>query len=246
MEKLISSIEKTLTKRINILFIDDDEKFLEMIVDLLDAPCFNIVTAQNYREATRILDNNKIRWHCVVIDHYLGPEYTGLDIIKRYPKIKATIFFSGAANCEDSVSAFCHGATVVSKGGIKSITHLVDEIYKKVVINYFINGLVVKELDIFKMLYENDIYSLEDWAKKIGNTTRHLSRLCQVHTNISSKKVLLLLKGMSFYLYHYQYLSIKLMLHERQWSPPRSFMERSFIELYRYCTTKFRYCACNN
>jgi len=88
--------QKTLTvEKRTVLFVDDDEIFLQSIErDFLDEP-YNILFAKSGKEAFEILQREQV--HVIVTDMRM-PEMTGLElletIIKMYPHI-VSIVMSG-------------------------------------------------------------------------------------------------------------------------------------------------------
>lgn len=84
-----------------ILIVDDDYEIREMISDFLrDSECYNVLEAENGKEALEILKNNKTD---LVISDINMPEMKGFDLLKeikeRFPLIKRVLIT--AYNVED-------------------------------------------------------------------------------------------------------------------------------------------------
>lgn len=71
------------------LAVDDDRVMLHMLEEMLDGLGFNVITANNGKEALTILESNQQRIDVVVLDREM-PQMNGIELVK---KMKSTTAF---------------------------------------------------------------------------------------------------------------------------------------------------------
>lgn len=206
-----------------------------MMSDLFSAPIFNISLAKNYTEAVKIIESAPKPWNCCIIDHHLGPDGSGLDLIKRFPQIKYKIYFTAEADAQDAVEADHLGAQVISKDRPTRIGDLVFSACQKITISFFTQGKAVGGYDTLKLPHDLQVLSVEDWAHSAHMTPRNLHDICGTQLNMQPKEALRLMLGISFLLY-----KDKVFASFRKDDPPvpSGFKEKCLEALNQYCVKK--------
>lgn len=112
----------------NILVIDDEDRFRELLSRIIGLEGFNVLQAKNVREGLQALEDNVI--HVVVTDVKL-PDGSGLHLLekikKKYPLVEV-IVITAYGTIQDGVNAMKQGAfDYITKGDEDDHIHVVVE-----------------------------------------------------------------------------------------------------------------------
>lgn len=115
-------------KQENILIVDDEERFRELLSRIISLEGFNVIQAKNVREGYKQLNNELIG--VVVLDVKL-PDGNGLDMLERikkeYPLIEV-IIITAFGTIQDGVNAMKQGAfDYITKGDNDDHIHVTVE-----------------------------------------------------------------------------------------------------------------------
>lgn len=112
----------------NVLVIDDEDRFRELLSKVIGLEGFNVIQAKNVREGLKKLENNSIN---VVVTDVKLPDGNGMDLLERikreYPLVEV-ILITAFGNIQDGVNAMKQGAfDYITKGDDDEHIHVVVE-----------------------------------------------------------------------------------------------------------------------
>ena len=116
---------------LNILFVDDEEDFLETTLKRFTRRGFAVKTAANCAEALAVIETG---WPQVVVLDYMLPDCNGLDCLKeiksKYPAV-VVVFLSGHASISIGLQSIECGAEDYCLKPIE-----MDELVEKIQVAY--------------------------------------------------------------------------------------------------------------
>jgi CheY-like chemotaxis protein len=180
-----NALESLLSKKVNILLVDDSVDVLMYLTELLRSPLINVITARSYEKASRAIYGFAFCWHAWVIDIDLGPGKNGLDILREHPRFPFAIVLSGLGSMSAAVEALRLGAINVMDKVESGFGKLLDEVVDVSTLGFVLQGRCSKNLRYFSLLRDPLIVSTKQWAEKAGITTRQLARICEVQAPIT-------------------------------------------------------------
>ncbi len=182
-----TSIEKALTvfdKKINLLIVDDDDLLLDSLTATFVSPLFKISTASTFVAAIDLIGRNPDSWHCWIIDIDLGHGQCGLDLLSRYSGFKFAIVLSGLHRMAVAAESIQLGAYMAFDKEPASIEQLHNEVCKIASLGFLLNGKC-DHFDIFQLLLDDTVMTIEEWAYRGCIELRKLHRICDLYPPIT-------------------------------------------------------------
>lgn len=187
MSLQINSIISSISRKINVLAVDDDPAILEMIKDLLSSPFVNLITANSAFKAEKLINDKKYHWHCWTLDITMEEEKSGITVLKNNPGFAFVIMLSGMQSMSIASEAIAAGAMRVFDKIPSEIEPLKESLCKIATLGFLTGGAVSKNLDTYTLFFDNFFQTPEEWAQKACITTRQLERICRIHSDLTPR-----------------------------------------------------------
>jgi len=200
MNVTIPSLIQRFQGHIRVLLVDDDEKLLNTLSDMLDSPVLDITTASSSQEARKIIQKQKGRvpWHCWVLDIAMEHENSGIKMIEEFSTFPFVIILSGLGSMSIASQAIQAGAMRVIDKNPSLLDEVSEEVAKIGAMGYLLNGTGSQYLHIFNLLHKKMYRHAYEWADDACVSTRQLQRICQLHNKWATKENLTLYYILSF------------------------------------------------
>lgn len=193
---------RSFTGKVNVLVVDDDKDMCEILCnDVFLSPLFKFRYATNLQDAHALIREQKLKWHCWIIDINLKSEKDGSSLLEAFPQFNFAIVFSGMSTLETASNAIKKGAIAAfSKNPalLFSSDAFYNEVCKVSALSFMLKGQHVAHQDIFKPLLESFVTNVEEWASCTNMTTRHLQRICSLYTPIAPRALLQLFHSLYY------------------------------------------------
>jgi ActR/RegA family two-component response regulator len=186
--------------KVNLLVIDDDSKTRASLKDLFNSPLFTISTAANLDESFAIIGSSPEKWHCWIVDIDLAKGQSGLQLLKCFPNFPYAVVLSGLRSMALAGDAIKLGARSVVDKAPAHINRLIDDVCKTAALGYVLRGKPTPQLDVFLLLQDDSVTSIEIWADRLNMPVRHLYRICEVHPPLTPHYALALYRSIYFLL----------------------------------------------
>jgi ActR/RegA family two-component response regulator len=184
MEISIQTALKLFDKKINLLIVDDDDVLLDSLTTTFVSPLFNISTASTLAQAGDLIDSNPDSWHCWILDIDLGHGQCGLDLLSRYSGYQFAIVLSGLHRMALAAESIRLGARMAFDKDPSSIEQLHNEVCKTAALGFLLNGKC-DHFDIFQLLLDDTVTTIEEWAFRGCIELRKLHRICDLYPPIT-------------------------------------------------------------
>lgn len=174
-----TAVDSVLFEKINILVVDDNPAFCELVKASISSQLCNVVTAPSYEEGmNRFLYSGHL-WHCIVLDHDLGGPKNGLDFLKEAGnRLPPTLFASAYGTMQIAQNALDSGALFTATKLSDFQNELCPAICRTAAFGYLTKGLKCEPLPIFRPLMDGSFRRPEEWAKQVKMSCRNLQRIC--------------------------------------------------------------------
>ncbi len=180
----------TLENRINLLVIDDDQNFKQMVKNLFVSPLFNVTFVSSFADAEAMIQSKKVIWHCWIMDIPYGAESTGLAFIKKYATFSFVVICSGLQSMTTASQAIECGALKVFDKKREQRGLIFNEICKIATLGYLLQGRYTKYLSHFLLLTESAITDKQLWAHYACLSIRQLERVCSLSSPFTARSFL--------------------------------------------------------
>lgn len=184
MENSIQSALKLFDKKINLLIVDDDDVLLDSLTNTFISPLFKISTASTLAQASDLIGSNPHKWHCWILDIDLGHGQCGLDLLSRYSGYQFAIVLSGLHRMALAAESIRLGAMMAFDKDPASIEQLHNEVCKTAALGFLLNGKC-DHFDIFKLLLDDTVTTIEEWAFQGCIELRKLHRIYDLYPPIT-------------------------------------------------------------
>jgi ActR/RegA family two-component response regulator len=189
-------------KKINLLIVDDDRHVIDSLADVFTSPLFTIKTVASLDEAYGAIGALPHLWHCWIVDIDLGQGASGLELLKRYPQFPFSVMLSGLRSMALAADAIKLGARGVMDKDPSQIDRFYDEVCKTAALGYVLKGKSTPHLDLFLLLQDPEVISIEQWAEKASIPLRQLQRVCETHSSLTPRLALALFRTVYYLLWH--------------------------------------------
>lgn len=202
-ETMTTPVQKGLRlfeKRIGLLIVDDHEILRVSLADIFSSPLFDVTTAATVNQACDVIDQRPVPWHCWVVDIDLGRGQSGLDLLTRYPNFQFAIVLSGLQRMSLAAEAIRLGARMAIDKDPSSVDRLHDAVCKTAALGFLFNGKKCDHIDLFQLLQDDEITTIEEWARCGCIELRKLHRICDCYPPITPKLGLALYRAVYYLL----------------------------------------------
>ena len=182
-------------KKINLLIVDDDAIVRDSLSGIFVSPLFNISTTSSWAQACDTIEKSQGPWHCWIVDIDLGKGQCGLDLLSRYPEFKYTIVLSGLGRMSLAAEAIRLGAAMVFDKDPLSIEPLHDKVCKTAALGFLLNGKRCAHIELFQILFDETITTIEEWARRGCIELRKLHRICELYPPLTPNYALALYRA---------------------------------------------------
>jgi hypothetical protein len=174
-----------LSRRINLLVVEDEVSLLSMLRETFSTPYINIVTASNMKTATNVVARTGTAWHCWIVDMCLGEKKNaGTALIEGYGHFPFAIVYSGLGSMESAAGAIRKGAAAVIDKGTGSLDRLVWEACSLMSLGVLCGGTLRKKKEVLFLLKEHAVRDSSAWAESAGISLRQLENVSMAATGI--------------------------------------------------------------
>lgn len=187
-------------KKVNLLIVDDDCNVINSLVDVFVSPLFNIKTVASLDEAYNVIGACPDRWHCWIIDIHLDQGGSGLELLRRYPQFPFSVMLSGLRSMTLAADAMKLGARCVMDKDAALLDRFYDEVCKTAGLGYVLKGKPTPHLDLFLLLQDPEVVTIEQWAEKASIQHRQLQRMCKIHSSLTPHLALALYRTVYYLL----------------------------------------------
>ncbi len=194
-------IIKTFKQKVNILIVDDDPTIVKNISHCLCSPIIKIHKSLSKHDAIKKINTQIEPWACWILDIDLGNDESGLDILQKYSHFPFSIMLSGLRSMTIGTKAMHNGALEVFDKDPDSLGLLLHEVCKIATLGFILQGKKTQYLSHFLVLLRNRIPSAVEWAKCNNISTRHLERICSIHSTLTPRFIVSLYHSLFFLLY---------------------------------------------
>lgn len=190
MELKTDGIREFLKKRVNLLIVDDDETVLGAVSDLFCSELFNVLKASTVDQAVALIDSASYPWHCWILDIALEQEEDGLMLLDKNKQFPFIIMLSGLCSMTTAARAIQKGALKVFDKNPGSLDLLLEEVCKIAALGFILEGKKTQYLNVYSLLKDQRITSIQDWAHKACMTERQLERICSMHSDLTPRYII--------------------------------------------------------
>ena len=187
-------------KKVNLLIVDDDRNVIDSLVGVFASPLFNIKTVTALGEAYNVIGASPDQWHCWIVDIDLGQGNSGLELLKRYPQFPFSVMLSGLRSMSLAADAVKLGARCVMDKDASLLDRFYDEVCKTASLGYVLKGKPTPNLDLFLLLQDPEVATIEQWAEKASIELRQLQRMCEIHSSLTPHLALALYRTVYYLL----------------------------------------------
>jgi ActR/RegA family two-component response regulator len=164
-------------KHVNLLIVDDEANLRDALLDVFVSPLFNITTASTLSESATAIGKVTVPWHCWIVDIDLGHGQCGLDLLSNHPNFPYVVVLSGLHRMALAAEAIRLGARIALDKDPSSIDRLHDEVCKTAALGFLLKGKPCADMELFQLLQDPSIMSIEEWANRACITLRKLHRI---------------------------------------------------------------------
>lgn len=229
----IVSAQSLFRNKVNILLVDDDRHVLKSLENNFSSPLFKTSCIDSFSEALTAITTPDIPWHCWILDIDLGENRSGLEIMQAMPHFPFVIVLSGLQSMRIAAEAVKQGALAVFDKDPDTLERLYDETCKISALGYLLDGKKTQYLQVYRLLTNSVISSIEEWADKACISLRQLHRIAEIHPVTTPKASLSLYYGIYYLLYKGRSLN-------SQKKPPG--VDPSRLDFFSHCLD---YCSKN-
>jgi ActR/RegA family two-component response regulator len=199
--KISDRLIEFLSKRINLLIVDDLDMTLNCLEGFFSTPFIRVFTASNSEDAFKLISMPSLQWHCWIIDMNLGKrDNEGLDIIERHEHFPFTVIFSGIGSMEIAAQATKLGVAEVVDKAHDPINKLIIKACKIMSLGVLCKMILQKNRSLFFLLKEKIIKDPHAWAYSANMSLRQLQNICYSYTRMPPSFALPMYYGLQYLL----------------------------------------------
>lgn len=188
--------------KINLLIIEDEKQIGEILCnELFISPLFNIKHVLNLNGAQNLISHSNYQWHSWIVDIDLNSSSDGSSLLDVYPRFSYAIVFSGSSTLEKTTQVLKKGAfSAFSKDPaiLFATDAFFNEVCKVNALSFVLKAKYIAHRDIFQLLLDKFVTSVEEWAELANVSMRHLQRICSLYIPIAPRYVLQLFHALYF------------------------------------------------
>ena len=229
-----SSIQSRFKSKVNLLVVDDDRYILKSLEKKFASPLFKISCIDTYEGALSSARDQRVSWHCWILDIDLGKNKSGLDVMKAFPHFPFVVILSGLQSMSIAAEAVSQGAMAVFDKVPNALERMYDETCKIASLGFLLGGKQTQYLPVYRILTKSIITSIEQWAQKAFISERQLHRIIEMHPVDTPKASLSLYYGLYYLLFKGLSLTSKI-------QPPQTTPDHLdfFSNCLAYCEKNF-------
>jgi hypothetical protein len=195
------SVQSLFRNKVNILLVDDDRHILKSLESNFSSPLFKTSCIDSFSGAFTAITAPAPPWHCWILDIDLGENRSGLEIMKAMPHFPFVIVLSGLQSMRIAAEAVKQGSLAVFDKDPDTLERLYDETCKISALGYLLGGKKTQYLQVYRLLTNSVISSIEEWADKACISLRQLHRIAEIHPVTTPKASLSLYYSIYYLLY---------------------------------------------
>jgi hypothetical protein len=191
------TILKSLSGRINLLVIEDNENLLLALEDIFSIPRFKVTSASSIEAARNAIAQPGTVWHSWIVDMCLaGKDDAGATLIEEHTNFPFAIVYSGLRSMENAAHAIQKGAAAVIDKGSNTMDKLIREVCGLAPLAVLCRGRLFNNREILFLLKNHTVRGPVEWADKANMTLRQIENISQTHTGLPPSMVIFFYYGL--------------------------------------------------
>lgn len=163
-------ILERIRNRVNIMIVEDHKELLEKYEALLaSSPALRVSTARSIDEARELTRSGRRKWHCWLLDLFLGDGEMATGLLPRYSNYPYVVAMNAQSSPQDTSEAMRLGALYVMDKTEARMADVAEMVCRVSALGVLLKGEPTHRREVFEpLIYERCITSVEQWHKHAG------------------------------------------------------------------------------